>query len=596
LHGLSLAWLERLAGQHLRRDAGISGDVTLAGAWRAHIGPGQPLNLHASLERTAGDLTLVADDPQTGLQTRVAAGLHEARVSIEGSGHTVRAQVQWDSERAGHISADLHTQLTATPQGMGWIWPESEPLAGQISARLPQLAVWSTLAPPGWRLRGALAADAQIAGTRGDPHVTGTLTADRLALRSVVDGVQLGRGQLRARFDGTRLIIDEFSLHGAGRDGSGGTLTATGEAGWIAGRAQAQLTATLDHLRASIRPERQLTVSGHVQAALDGRLVTARGQIKIDQADITLPDQSAPTLDDDVVVVNDTARHAPRGPTSAQLPSPQEEEQLAAAGPPQGSEAPPGGQRTPHSGERGGTGSALQADVQVQIDLGQQFRVRGLGIDTRLTGALTLAAQGPLTAMPRLTGTINTAGGRFQAYGQKLDIARGALRFTGAADNPALDILALRPIYDANQKAGVQVQGTALLPRVRLYSDPALPDNQTLAWLLLGHAAPATGAESAMLQSAALALLGGREGKGLAANLGLDELSLGNTTDANGTQSTSVTLGKRLSERLYAAYQQSLSGAAGSLLIFYERSRRWQLRAQTGQNSGVDLIFSLMFD
>jgi translocation and assembly module TamB len=238
----------------------------------------------------------------------------------------------------------------------------------------------------------------------------------------------------------------------------------------------------------------------------------------------------------------------------------------------------------------------LQADVQVHIDLGQQFRVQGQGIDTRLTGTLTLAAQGPLNAMPRLTGTINTAGGRFQAYGQTLDIAHGALRFSGAADNPALDILALRPIYDANQKAGVQIQGTALLPRVRLYSDPALPDNQTLAWLLLGHAPPATGAESAMLQAAALALLGGRESKGLAAHFGLDALSRSNTTDASGAQSANVTLGKRLSRRLYAAYQQSLSGAAGSLLIFYELSRRWQLRAQTGQNSGLDLIFSLMFD
>ena len=570
LNGLSLAWLERLTGENRSGYLGaaeISDDVMLAGAWRAHAGPGLPLDVHASLERTAGDLTLTASDPQTGLQTQVAAGLRVARVALQGSGREVLARVQWDSERAGQINAELRTQLAATPGGMGWAWPEDAPLTGQISAHLPQMAVWSTLAPPGWRLRGTLTADAHIAGTRGDPHITGTLAADRLALRSVVDGVQLNRGQLRAHFDGTQLVIDALSLYGAGRNGSGGTLTATGHAGWVDGHAQAQLTVTLDRLRASIRADRQLTLSGQAQAELDGRKVTASGQLKVDQASITLPKESAPALDDDVVVhaAHDrTLRGQVTETAQRQRPAPDPEE-------------------------------ALQADVQVQIDLGEKFHVQGQGVDTRLKGVLTLAAQGPLTALPRLTGTINTEGGRFRAYGQNLEITRGALRFTGAADNPTLDILALRPIYDSNQKAGVQVQGTALLPRVRLYSDPALPDSQTLAWLLLGRAAPANGAESAMLQAAALALLGGREGTGLAGHLGLDELSLNNTTDASGAQSASVMLGKRLSKRLYAAYQQSLSGATGSLMIFYELSRRWQLRAQTGQNAGVDLIFSLMF-
>jgi len=575
LTGLTLAWIEQLAGRP-SQDAGVTGDVALAGAWRAHVGPGQPLDAQASLERVAGDLTLTASDPQTGLRTRVAAGLREARVTVEGHGRAVRMQARWASERAGQFSADLSTQLTPTPEGIGWAWPEDAPLTGQVSARLPQLSVWSTLAPPGWRLRGALTADAHIAGTRADPQITGALTAERLALRSVVDGVQLRRGQLRARFDGAKLVIDELSLQGTNRDdpdgGTGGTITATGEAGWIEGRAQARLTAVLDHLRASIRPDRQVTVSGRVQAALDGREVSASGQIKIDQANITLPDQSAPELGQDVVV-HDEEHRTLRGQATAD-PHP-------AAG---------------NSKPAVSADSALQANIQVQIDLGERFRVQGQGIETRLQGTLTLAAQGPLTGLPRITGTINTVGGRFRAYGQNLEITHGALRFTGTADNPALDILALRPIYDANQKAGVQVQGTALLPRVRLYSDPVLPDSQVLAWLLLGHAAPATGAESAMLQAAALAVLGGRDSKGLAANLGLDALSLNNVTDAGGVQNASVTLGKRLSNRLYAAYQQSLSGATGSLLIFYQLSRRWQVRAQTGQNAGLDLIFSLIFD
>ena len=87
------------------------------------------------------------------------------------------------------------------------------------------------------------------------------------------------------------------------------------------------------------------------------------------------------------------------------------------------------------------------------------------------------------------------------------------VRFNGAADNPVLDILALRPNYQSDQQAGVRVTGTALLPSVRLYSRPELSDSQTLSWLLLGRAAPEGGAEAAMLQQTALATMTAKIGR-----------------------------------------------------------------------------------
>ena len=55
------------------------------------------------------------------------------------------------------------------------------------------------------------------------------------------------------------------------------------------------------------------------------------------------------------------------------------------------------------------------------------------------------------------------------------------MRFTGRYDNPALDILALRP--NLTQRVGVQITGTARSPRVRLFSDPVLSEAETLSWL-----------------------------------------------------------------------------------------------------------------
>ena len=105
-----------------------------------------------------------------------------------------------------------------------------------------------------------------------------------------------------------------------------------------------------------------------------------------------------------------------------------------------------------------------------------------------------------------------------------------------------------------------------------------------------------------MLQQAALALLGGN-GKSLSSSLtealGLDELSMrGATSNADGSTATSatVTLGKRVTRDFYVAYERSLAGTLGTFYIFYDLTRRFTLRAQTGEQSAVDLIFTLRYD
>ena len=48
---------------------------------------------------------------------------------------------------------------------------------------------------------------------------------------------------------------------------------------------------------------------------------------------------------------------------------------------------------------------------------------------------------------------------------------------------------------------------------------------------------------------------------------------------------------KYLQESL-EAYEQSLNGAMGTLFIFYDLSKRLTLRGQTGENTGMDLIYT----
>lgn len=551
LEALPMAWVEAIAGSSLT-EAGLQSDLVFGGDWDITLA--QQLRVRAQVQRTSGDVVLRGDDStpagaNTPNNTQIRAQIREARFTLTSDGPALRAALRWDTANAGQVDATASTTLTQ--QGDQWSWPEQSPIAGQLQAKLPRIADWSVLAPPGWRMRGNLEANATLSGTRATPQLHGKLQAQNLALRSVVDGVELSDGSLQATLQGDSLTIDNFTLKGAG----GGDVTARGTVGWPGGKPGMDIQAQARQLRVTTRPDMRITVSGQLAAKLQDTQLHLDGALKVDNARITLPEESAPKLDSDVVV---------RRPGSANTDT-------AAA-------APQARQITPV--------------LNIKLDVGEDFHLRGLGINTELRGEVQLTGDG---TTPKLTGAIRTHNGEYRAYGQWLNIDTGVIRFTGPYDNPVLDILALRP--NLTIKVGVQITGSALAPNIRLYSSPALSDTEALAWLLLGHSSASGGAEAAMLQQAALAVVGGKQTDGgIAGRLGLDELSVGSTTNAEGSKSGAVTLGKRFSRNFYISYEASLAGAMGTLYVFYDLSQRFTLRGQSGANSAVDLIFTLRYD
>lgn len=473
----------------------------------------------------------------------------------------IRAQLHWDSPVAGSLHA--HLQSSASVQGGQWRWSAQAPWQGEIQTELPEMGAWSRLAPPGWRVRGHLSSRIAISGSLARPQWHGQAKGDNMSIRSAVDGVEFHDGRFTAQLQGQEIILQDFSMAGAGEQG--GLLRGQGRIVWPAGDdskpwdaadARVQLKLVAQQLRITNRADRRLVISGEVDTHIAQRQLQLRGQVRADQALFVLPEDTTPTLGKDVRV---------RG-----------RDILPAATP-------------------GSSGNwLLVPDVQVALDLGEDFYVMGQGLTTRLTGQLKVHSNALTQGQPRLQGQLQTVGGLYKAYGQNLAIEQGALSFSGAYDNPQLLIVALRA--NISERVGVRVTGTALSPAIRLYADPDMPDADKLAWLMLGRSAANGGAESVVLQQAALSLLGGKNtlGSEVAQALGLDEVSLaqGSRADTSAT-GAALTLGKRLSKDFYMAYESSLNGTFGSLFIFYDLSRRWTLRAQAGDQNTLDLIYTI---
>ncbi|WP_342617600.1 translocation/assembly module TamB domain-containing protein [Rhodoferax sp. GW822-FHT02A01] len=568
LQGVPLAWLEAL-GQTRLANLGLRGDVVLGGQWDAS-NSGNGLQLRARLQRSNGDLQLLGSDSTGG---SLPAGLRDAHVEVEIAGEAVHANLVWASDAGGNAQVDFSTRISSGESGT--TWPADAPLQGSVQANLPRVGAWSLFAPVGWRINGTLEANATLSGTRSKPSWKGSLQARDMSIRSVVDGIDLSAGSMHLLIDGQHMDIAEFRLSGAG-GASGGQLVVGGTLDWLPASAgsplmnhvRMALVANARAFRVTAKPDQRLVVSGNLSANLLDANLQIRGALEADQAMIVLPEDTAPRLGSDVLVKRSKATSKPATSASSDPASK--------------------------------VARTVVPDIVVTLDPGSNFLIQGRGLSTRLAGILVLKAQGR-DAPPRLTGELRTVNGTYRAYGQRLTIEEGTLRFTGAYDNPALDIRAIRP--NLTQVVGVHVSGTAQLPVVRLYSDPELSDIEKLSWLVLGRSSANGGAETVILQQAALALFAGSgssQRENLVSALGLDEVSLGQTavTNLDGTAGTETTVkvGKRLSRDFYVVYERSLAGTLGTLYVFYDLSRRFTLRGESGITTGVDLIFTTRYD
>ncbi len=525
----------------LQPDMGWVGDLQLGA--RIRVRAGERFEADIQVERSTGDLAAGgSSNAATGAAPNAQAmGLTDLQLGL------VARDGLWlfQADMAGALLGELRGQVQArtTPQAR---WPAADsPVLGRLQLRVADIGIWNAWVPAGWRMTGSLQGLATLDGSFGAPRYTGELTGSKLGLRNLLQGVNVGDGDVTVRLTGDNAVIERFALR-AGE----GTLTISGGA-TLGASPRARLTMEAERFRVLGRVDRQLIASGRAQLELDKDALRLDGKIVVDEGLFDISRGDAPSLDDDVQV--------------RQPGAPPVEAQEAAAAPPRRNVA-----------------------VNLDLDLGRQLRLRGRGLDTALRGQLKITSPGGRLAAQ---GSINTEGGTFTGYGQKMSIERGIVAFSGALDKPRLDVLAIRPNLDI--RVGVAITGPLGAMRIRLVSEPELSENDKLSWLLLGREPDSLGrADTALLQRAAVALLAG-EGEAptdtLLRNLGIDELSL-RQSDGE-VRETVITLGKQLSRRWYLGYERGVNTTTGTWQLIYRIAQRFTLRAQSGRENSLDLIW-----
>jgi len=237
--------------------------------------------------------------------------------------------------------------------------------------------------------------------------------------------------------------------------------------------------------------------------------------------------------------------------------------------------------------------SAVKIRPNVLVILGEKVRINAFGLRAKLSGRVNI------THNPRdiiANGSLRVTDGKYQAYGQNLDINNGRLIFNGSPKIIGMDIRATRKVD--NYLVGVHLGGNLLNPKSKIFSDPSLPESEALSFLLTGHSlSTSSGRESALLMSAVRGLgITGNDSllHNIGSSLGLDDVNIVTNSDLKNSK---LSLGKRLGARLYIRYLVGLSDSAQKIAIKYKINKRLSLEAETTADKyGFDFIYEFERD
>ena len=519
--------------------------LTLNGNWSIAASP--RLSGNFVVRRAGGDILAIPSDPARSPD--LGLGIEALELSGALDNDALDAKLVFRSSRAGNAEGTLSlgSVAGAPPGRIATDAPLKFTLDANLASLTPLQPWLGTTVVVNGNARIVLAGS----GTLNAPRFSGTLAGDALRIDAPQYGVALRDGHIRAHLADGGIAIDELSL--AGGDGR---FTASGTIGpRTAGSGPGtQIAWQAENFRVANRPNLRLVVGGNGTLRVVEKRLALAGRVTIVEGKVEYEPAPPGELGSDVVVVGRTTRV-----------------------------------------ERENMMSDLPLTLDVDVNLGQHLTFEGSGLDTALRGSVHVKTSpaGYLTGQ----GTISAANGTYYAFGQKLTIDRGQLIFDGPLDNPALDVVALRK--NLQVEAGVEVTGTVKVPRVRITSNPVVPENEALSWLITGQGL-STGSRSdySALAAASAALLS-RGGKPfsseIAERLGLDDISVRSggigAAGTAGTTSQVLVLGKRITDRLTLSYEQGLSLATNAIRLEYALTNTLTLRAEAGTVSGVGVYY-----
>lgn len=435
-------------------------------------------------------------------------------------------------------------------------------LSGNINIDQLTLKLVQPLLDRGDFVDGSINARLKVSGKATSPLLYGNLNLTDLKVRSVTMPFDITGGNLAMNFQGATSTL-------SGRvKTKESDLLLEGDADWRNINAwRTRIHAQADRFKVDIPNLARVEVSPDIQVVATPTLLTLSGNIDIPWARIEveeLPEQAIKVSNDEVIMDGSAIKKVPFNQ-----------------------------QTIPNK-----TAGGMEINADININIGNDVKVKAYGLNSNLNGSLSVrrGKQGL-----GLYGQVRLYEGRFAAYGQDLLIQKGNISFAGSPSQPYLDIEAIRNpdvMEDPNITAGVRVTGLADNPTVKVFSNPAMSQNEALSYVLTGRSLDSSGdpGSSNEMAAALLSMSLSKSSKLLGdvgSAFGLKDLSV---STAGIGDKTRVEVSASLSPRFRVKYGFGLFVPLTELTLRYNLTRRLYLQWVSNVNQAVDLMYRFQFD
>jgi len=452
---------------------------------------------------------------------------------------TIIAKAKMKIVNRGQLSADATIKLS----------PKNgrHTINGKAQFDVPNINWAQRYIPRSRGLRGKLSSKISFTGLLTNPQIKGTAELQNAYLRLPEAGTELTNINIKLRADRPgQATIKGQMLMGRGALNISGSFNARDITRW-----KATVKISGNNIRFMNTNEIKATMSPNITVVITPKIVNIQGKVVIPEAYINLKEIPKTSIDEseDVYVI---------------------------------------GERKP-----GEQVSAIKIQPKVLITLGEKVRLNAFGLRAKLSGRVNISHNHRDILA---NGSLRVTDGKYQAYGQNLDINNGRLIFNGSPKIIGMDIRATRQVD--KYLVGIHLGGNLLNPKSKIFSDPSLPESEALSFLLTGHSlSTSSGRDSALLMSAVRGLgITGNDSllHSIGSSLGLDDVNIVTGSDLRKSE---LSLGKRLGPKLYVRYLVGLFDSAQKIAIEYKINKRLSVEAQTSADKyGFDFIYEFERD
>ncbi len=435
-------------------------------------------------------------------------------------------------------------------------WPEPVPLEGRARGEVDLQQFVEPWLPAGNMLSGLCYFDLELVGDLQDLELAGKLELEDGSFEQLDSGLYLTDLQIQLQAQRNRFELKELRA----TDGADGELGGTGfielspEAGmpWAVKLKLQEFRAIRQRLAGADIASAEIDIGGDLQGA------SIKGEATMGRIQVEIGEPSPPELVE--LPVTEINR-----PEAEEPPETEDVEVL----------------------------TEFPVELDLQLSFPARAYVRGHGLDSEWQGNLTI---GGTANAPQIRGQLEVVRGHLKIFNRRLSLDRESfIVFDGSVPvDPAFDLLA--HYRHRGRQVSLRIYGSPDHPEFDVTSDPAMPQEEALAWLIFGRSlSDLTPIQAVQLINAARTMASDEPGYDVMgrarALLGVEEIEILPAAEGGTAQ---LGLGRYVHDRVYLQVRTGMGFGESAVLAEVELTPRIGLESSVGagRERGIGIFWS----